>query len=107
MEIAAHPIADALFLDDRLLDVIELGELFVEIRVPFGLDAPLHRPLAALAVDLFRDGHARHGFPRRREALAIQARGALAARCELRGARVRSPRGETDVGRFVARSDRI
>ena len=43
MEIADHPIADALFLDRRLLDVVELREFLVQIGVPFGLDAPLHR----------------------------------------------------------------
>src|ERR1700716_2320426 len=72
--IARSSIADALFLDGCLLDVIELREVLVQVSVSFRREGALIRPLAVLARDLLDNVHPRHDFAERREALRVEER---------------------------------
>src|SRR6266545_1348408 len=88
---------DVLFLDGCLLDVIEVREVFRQIRVAFRLNAPLFGPLAARcaftipAVYLIDDGHPGDDLTKWRETLAVQARVVLEIDEYLRGSRVGRP----------------
>src|SRR5262245_43071111 len=67
------PTPPELFLDRRLLDVIELREILDEVGVAFRRDLSLRRTTAArrafavTAVQRIDDVHARHDFSERRE----------------------------------------
>src|SRR5436189_5323703 len=98
----------ALFFDGGLFDVIEIGKVFLEVGVPFALNAALLRPatgwsaFAIAAVQRVHHIHSGSDLAERRKPLTIQARIVGKVDEHLAGAGIRARGRKGDVTTLVA-----
>src|SRR5277367_2886945 len=99
--------SDDILRDRRGFDAIELGEVFIEIRLAQRGDRALVRRLAVAAVNLLHHVHAGNHLAKWREAHFIQLRVVSGVDEKLRGARVLARGRKSDVAGLVALCDGI
>src|ERR1700691_1939459 len=89
------------------MDAIELGKVFIEVRPAQRSDRTLVRSLAVAAMNFLHYVHAGDHLAERCEPHFVELRIVARVDEELRGARVLSGGGESDVAGLVALRDRI
>mmetsp|Transcript_36819 Transcript_36819/g.102172 ORF Transcript_36819/g.102172 Transcript_36819/m.102172 type:complete len:222 (+) Transcript_36819:54-719(+) len=104
----AAPSQEHSTLQRRLLDLGELGELLVEVCVPFCSDGTLVGLLAIACVELFHDLHAiAEDFSKRREPLFVKEGIVIVVDEELGGASVWARGGKNQRPPLVAHLHRV